>query len=193
MANALIFVADGFEEIEALTVVDILRRGEVTVRMVSVTDHTTVEGAHGIKILADMTFAEIEGLTKTDFDMLILPGGGKGTAALKRHAPLHALIKQHAHEKYIAAICAAPSVLGSNNLLDNKRAVCYPGFEGELAGAVVVDEKVVVDGNIITSKAAGTAMDFAFVLLKLLKGDAMAIKVKSEIFFLEDTVQASDD
>lgn len=178
MGDVLIFLADGFEEIEALTVVDILRRGGASVKTVSINDSLTVEGSHGIKVLADMLFSDVRGL---DFDMLVLPGG-PGTKLLKNHQGLTGLLTAN-KDKHIAAICAAPSVLGGLNLLNGKSAVCYPGYENQLGGAAFVDEKVVVSGNIITSKAAGTAMDFAFAVLEVLKGRKVSDRVKGEIYF----------
>lgn len=176
MSNVIIFLADGFEEIEALTVVDVLRRGGVDIATVSITDREAVMGAHGIQVKADRIFDKaVEGKA----DMLILPGGGTGTQNLKAHTGVNELCAEFASEgKYVTAICAAPSVLGVKGLLKGKTAVCYPGFESQLEGAVIGKNRVEQDGKFITSKGPGTAMEFALTLLAVLKGSDTAAKVK---------------
>lgn len=164
-----LFLADGFEEIEALTCVDILRRADIDVETVGVTGKR-VNGAHGIVVEADIIISECG-----DADMLILPGGGVGTENLKASEDLSALIS-NAYEKdaYIAAICAAPTVLGGLGLLSGKKAVCYPGLEQGLTGALSSSERVCVDGKIITSMGPGTTSDFALALVELLKDKTVA-------------------
>lgn len=161
-----VMLADGFEEIEALAVVDILRRGEVEVKMVSVYDQDKVIGAHDIAIVPDIAFSELV----KDADMIVLPGGIPGTPNLHSHGALVELLRDE-YEKgtYIAAICAAPMILGEMDLLHGKKATCYPSYENHLKGALCSTDKVCVDGNVITSRGAGTAHDFAFTLLSLLK------------------------
>ena len=177
MNSVVIFLVDGFEEIEALTVVDVLRRGGVDISTVSITGSLKVIGAHNIEVKADRAFNAHEDSLA---DMLILPGGGVGTDNLKAHQGVNALCESFIKaDKYVAAICAAPSVLGVKGLLKGVTAVCYPGFEPQLEGAEIGTNKVEVDGKIITSKGPGTAMDFALTLLAVIKGKEVADNVKA--------------
>lgn len=163
MDKVYVFLADGFEEIEGLTVVDILRRAGISVEMISVTGEKKITGSHGIVTEADALFE------KTDFAgaaMYVLPGGMPGTKHLGAHAGLRELLMQAETEgKKVAAICAAPSVLGDLGLLNGHRAVCYPGFEERLTGAQVTQEEVEVSGNVTTSRGMGTAIPFALALV----------------------------
>lgn len=179
--KAYIFLANGFEEVEALTIVDLLRRAEININMVSITDNINVEGSHSITIVADSLFKQEN---FSDADILILPGGMPGTKHLMEDEELN-LILQKANNKgvYIAAICAAPSVLGAKGILKGKRAVSYPGFEKELLGANVENKPVVIDGNIITSKALGTAIDFSLTIIKTLKGKELAFEIAESIHY----------
>ncbi len=163
------FLADGFEEVEALTVVDLLRRAGIAVRTVSVTGREVVTGAHKIPVTAD---CRIESLTE-EADALFLPGGMPGTLGLKACEPLAAMLKKYAADpaKWVTAICAAPSVLGELGLLQGKRATCYPGFEEQLRGARVSTDAVVQDGNVITSRGVGTAIEMALTMIACLTGD----------------------
>jgi len=157
-----VFLAEGFEEIEALAPVDVLRRGGIEVKTVGVTGKT-VTGAHGIAVSADIT---VDQITLEGLDGIVLPGGRPGTLNLEANERLCELVRQADRKQLlIGAICAAPSVLGHLGVLNGKRATCFPGFEKELAGATVCDGQVVCDGNIITAKGAGAALDFAFALL----------------------------
>ena len=175
-----LFLAEGFEEIEALATVDILRRAEIKVETVSITDSNKVIGAHEIEITADKKFAEIS----ENADMYILPGGMPGTLNLGAFKPLSDLLRKANDEgKYIAAICAAPSVFGELGLLKGKKASCYPGFEEKLLGAEVLMEPVVVSENIITSRGAGTAHTFALKLVSLLKNDMAAENLKKGMLY----------
>jgi len=160
-------LADGFEEIEAITPIDILRRANIDVTTVSISDNLTVTGAHGICVTADKTMSQIN---PQDMEALILPGGA-GHELLDASNEVHALIN-HAlsNNLYIAAICAAPSILGKKMLLEGKNATCFPGFEQFLYGANVKTDKVVTDGKIITAKGAGAAAEFGFEICSLLKG-----------------------
>lgn len=161
-----VFFAEGFEEIEAMTVVDMLRRVAVDTVMVSVGESTTVTGAHGIPVITDGLFADF---SYADGTMAVLPGGMPGTNHLMAHDGVkQVLLTYQKEKKYIAAICAAPSVLGAAGLLDGRHATCYPGFEEKLLGAKAMPDAVVIDGNIITSKGMGTAISFGAALISRL-------------------------
>ena len=181
MANVYVFTADGFEEIEGLTVVDLMRRAGAQVQMVSISDGLAVKGSHGIEIKADTFFEDV------DFgqaDLLVLPGGMPGTLHLGEHQGLTKLLTETAAQgKRVAAICAAPSVLGGLGLLKGKRAVCYPGFEDKLTGAQVGTEEVVTDGNISTSRGLGTAILFALELISLLFGQEKAEEIGASVIY----------
>lgn len=172
-------LATGFEEIEALTVVDILRRAEIPVKMVSVTDDLKVTGAHGIEVVADCMLSGIE-----DGELLFLPGGLPGVTNLEVCPTVIELIKEYADAgKFVSAICAAPSILGKMGLLNGRKATCYPSFEKFLDGADYLTEKVVVDGKFITSRGAGTAADLGFKIVSLLKSKELAEKLKSGMIY----------
>lgn len=165
-----VFLADGFEEIEAISIIDVLRRGEVEVDTISISGQPEVKGGHDIIVQADQVFSKME-IHK--YDVLVLPGGMPGTINLGKHKELCDLLISFSTEgKKIAAICAAPSILGQLKLLEGKEATCYPGFEKQLIGCKVTNKNVVVSGNIITGKGAGVAIDFALELLKWYKDDA---------------------
>lgn len=177
-----VFLANGFEEIEALTPVDLLRRAGVEVTTVGVGgDHIT--GAHGITVKADISDSLLTKQTLCDLEMAVLPGGMPGTKNLDASESV-SLALEAALEKnaYIAAICAAPSVIGKRNLLNGKKATCYPGFEAELHGATLCDAPVTVDGKIICGKAAGCAVSFALALVCALKGEDTAERIRADIF-----------
>ncbi len=189
MKNVSVFLADGFEEIEGLTVVDILRRSGVETKTVSVTKERKVKGAHGIEIMADVLFEEMD---FSETKMLVLPGGMPGTLNLQAHAGLMDLLRKYdasgkestengETEQYVAAICAAPSVLGALGILKGKRACCYPSFEEKLVGAEVVNDPVVWDGHVITSRGMGTAILFALKLTEVLCGIEKAEEIKTAI------------
>lgn len=166
MKRVNIYLAEGFEEIEAITVVDTLRRAEIDARMISITDREIVTGAHGIIVTADEIFEKADNVGA---DMIVLPGGMPGTRYLGEHKGLREVILDFTEKnKPIAAICAAPSILGKLGLLSKKKAVCYPGFEETLKGATVSEEIVTQDGNFITSRGPGTAIYFALSLVELL-------------------------
>lgn len=179
MAKVYIFLANGFEEIEGLTVVDLLRRANINITMVSITGEQFITGSHQIIIKADALFENVD---FNDADMLVLPGGMPGTKYLSGHEGLDQLLKQfHTKGKKISAICAAPSVLGSKGLLKGKYATCYPGFEDALLGAHIKNDAVVTDGNFTTSKGLGTAIDFSLALIKNLKSGAEAANIAKSI------------
>lgn len=175
-----LFLAPGFEEVEALTPADYLRRCELDVMLVGV-GGKAITGSHGITVTSDMTVEEAVSLAAKELpDMVILPGGMPGTRNLERSEAVTKMITDcYQAGKKVGAICAAPSVLGHMGLLNGKRAVCFPGFEQELSGAVVGSEPVVTDGNIITSKGAGTANQFAFALVAALLGQERADSLKA--------------
>ena len=178
MATVLVPLATGFEEIEAVTVIDILRRGGVSVRVAGV-DALAVTGAHAITVQCDALLAETD--VKT-LDGIMLPGGMPGTRNLLKNSFLRELIIQLDREELLlAAICAAPIVLHAAGVLKGKKATSYPGFNKEMADAVYSVDPVVADGNIITSRAAGTAVPFALRVLEQLAGRDTAQEVKKAI------------
>ncbi len=170
-----VLLADGFEEMEALTPVDLLRRAGCQVRTVGMTGKT-VTGSHGIPVTADLLPEQ----TEKTCDLVILPGGMPGAELLDRHPMTDRFLNGAAH---LAAICAAPMVLGNRGLLKGKRAVCYPGFEDRLTGAQVMQEPVVTDGNVTTSRGAGTALPFALELLRLVAGQKEADRIAAGILY----------
>jgi len=170
-----VFLADGFEEIEALAVVDILRRADLTVQTVGI-GGKDVRGAHGIVVKADID--ETIPL-ESDFDAIVLPGGMPGTRNLENSSVVQAAIKMAlGNNALIAAICAAPSILGHLGLLSGKRAVCYPGFEEALIGAEITDDLTAIDGRFITGKGPGAAIPFALEMVKVLVSEEKAKSLK---------------
>lgn len=181
MKTVLLFLADGFEEIEALATVDVLRRAGVQVTKVSINPTGLVTGAHGIPVMADVLFEQAQ---YADADMLILPGGMPGAANLDAHEGLRRLITAHAEAgKWLAAICAAPMVYGHMGLLSGRKATCYPGFEGELAGAAYTAAPVEKDGNIITGKGPAVVLPFAYALAEVLVGGEIVAQVKAGMLY----------
>lgn len=181
MSRVYIFLADGFEEIEGLTVTDLLRRAKIGTEMVSIMDTRDILGSHGIKIQADGMFADYD---YADAEVLVLPGGMPGTKNLRAHKGLCELLEKHERAGgKLAAICAAPSVLGQLGFLQKKKATCYPGFEAELKGAQVCTDKVVSDGNIITAKGMGAAIEFGLELIRQLKDEKTADEIKEGIMY----------
>ena len=165
-----VFLADGFEEIEALTPVDMLRRAGVGVTTLGVTGKV-VAGSHGIKVEADALAADFASVPD-DIEMVILPGGMPGAKNLDESEIVSSFLKAASDaDAYIAAICASPMVLGKRGLLRGRDATCYPGFEGTLEGATYYEASVVVDGNTVTSDGMGSALDFALQLVTLMKGE----------------------
>ena len=163
-----VFLADGFEEVEAFTPVDVLRRAGLEVQLVSVMENEIIRGAHDISVLCDRNIANCDFF---DAELLLLPGGMPGAATLGECEDLKRALLNHAKEgKPIAAICAAPMVLGTLGLLKGKRATCYPGFESYLEGAQATGALVERDGQVVTGKGPGAAMEFAFTLVDLLVG-----------------------
>ena len=161
-----IYLATGFEEIEAVTIGDILRRGNVPVQYVSLTGNLRVTGSHGITLQADIGW---EGSDFENGELIALPGGMPGTRHLAQHQGLLEKIREfHGQGKWVTALCAAPLVLAEAGILKGKKATIYPGMEDELGDALFQEDRVVLDGNIITSRGPGTAMEFALALLEVL-------------------------
>lgn len=181
MSKVYTFFATGYEEVEALTVVDLLRRAGVEVNMVSVTGEDSVTGSHGISINMDSKFDDND---YNDGDLFFLPGGMPGTTNLLAHEGLCKLLVAKCEEgKRLAAVCAAPSVYGQLNLLNGKCATCYPGFEDKLVGAKVLTDSVVTDGNITTSRGMGTSIDLGLELITLLCGEEKAMTIGKGIIY----------
>jgi len=165
MKRVLVLLAPGFEEIEAVTVIDILRRAGVEV-VVAGTIAGPIAGCHRISLLPDTTLTVLE---NDAFDMVVLPGGAEGTTNLRRDLRVANLIRRHVNQaRYVAAICAAPAVLADMGLLTRRRVTSYPTYQSDLAGSVYSSERVVVDDRIVTSRSPGTALEFALTLIELL-------------------------
>lgn len=182
MSRVCVFLADGFEEIEGLTVVDILRRAGVETQTVSIRDEPDIMGSHQIPLKADICLKDAD---FSDTEMLVLPGGMPGTLHLGECKALTDLLLAFAESgRKVAAICAAPSVLGDLGILKGRKACCYPGMEERLAGAEVVYDKVAVDGNVTTSRGMGTAIPFALSLAEQLTSKEKADSLGRAIVYL---------
>lgn len=176
-----LMLADGFEEIEALTPLDILRRAGISVATVGV-GGKSITGAHSIKVEADIETNEMD---LSVMSAIILPGGMPGTLNLKADKSVEkAIISANEKGMLIAAICAAPSILGALGLLKNKEAICFPGFEDELKGAALSKNRVVKSGNIITAAGAGVAAEFGFEILTCLKDKEAADKLRKNMLYI---------
>lgn len=181
MNTSYIFLAAGFEEIEAMTVVDVMRRAGMDIKTVSITDSHTVIGAHGIPVTTDLLY------DKTDFvtpEWLIIPGGMPGAENLSKFAPLNTLLINQSASGKIAAICAAPAVvLGPLGILDGKEATCYPGFEKKMGAAILRDSPVIALNNLITANGPSAAIRFALAIVANSMGEAVAQEVGSGMLF----------
>lgn len=181
MSKLGIFMADGCEEIEGLTVVDLVRRAGIEIEMISVSGEKSVTGSHKITFQTDIDKADAD---YTSYDGIVLPGGMPGTTHLMEDETVNRVIREFAQDgKLVAAICAAPSVLGNAGLLEGKTATCYPGVEGKLTGADFVTDPVAKDGNIITSRGLGTAIDFAAEIVAYLSDQEAAKSLKESIVY----------
>lgn len=191
VAKAAVLVANGFEEIETVTIIDVLRRAGVSVEIVGVDDpdamflpsSTEKTGAHQIRLIADGILDEtmVQELA-TSFDVVILPGGLANARTLQKHPAVQAVLAMRAHtNRLLAAICAAPIALGAAGVLQGKRATCYPGFADELGGATYCEDKVVHDGNVVTSRGVGTALDFALSLAALLTSETQTATLRQKL------------
>ena len=173
------FLADGFEEVEALATLDFLRRAETEVLTVGVSGKR-ITGAHSIIVEADISEDDVE--LNDELQAIILPGGMPGTVNLENSETVQCAVKYCLeNDKYIASICAAPSILGHIGALKGKEAICYPGFENELEGAKISEKPVVTDGKIITGKAMGYAIDFGAEIVRQIKGNEVAEKIMRAI------------
>ncbi len=181
MSKIAVFFAEGYEEIEALAVVDICRRAGLQTDMVSVADTDAVVGAHDISLNMDKKLSQVN---FSEYDMLVLPGGGKGTQGLEACEILMEQIDDfYAKGKYIGAICAAPSIFGHRGILKGRRACSYPSFESHLEGAVVTREPVAVSDNVITSRGMGTAIEFGLAIMSLFCGEEKAAEMAATIIY----------
>ena len=181
MKKAVMFFAEGYETVEALMVVDLLRRAGVTVTMASITDEKTVTSSHGVCVGMVAVLGEVDLLS---YDAIILPGGMPGTTNLgESEAVKKAVLAMNEAGKIVSAICAAPGVLGKYGLLEGKKACSYPDHEVNLTGAEVSRDPVVVDGNIVTSRGLGTAMEFGLKLLEILVSPEKAEEIKGKIVY----------
>ena len=184
MGTVYAFFADGFEEIEAFTAIDTLRRGGLNVEIVSVTPDEIVVGAHDVSVLCDINF---ENCDFFDAELLLLPGGMPGTKYLNEYQPLRDLLADfYKKGGKVAAICAAPTVLASLGFLEKRKATAYPSCMEGLADAERLLESVVVDGNVTTSRGLGTAVDFALSLIGQLLGEKKADEIAESIVYKAD-------
>lgn len=182
MAKVYMFIASGSEEIESLIPVDIFRRGGIEVKTVSTTGSELIEMSHGVVIKADMKFEDAD---FNDADLLMLPGGLPGATNLNEHEGVRkALLEQYNKGKLVAAICAAPLVLGSIGILKGKRATCYPGFEKYLEGAEYTHELCTVDGNVVTGEGPAATLPYAYKLLAMLTSEQTSHSVAEGMMYL---------
>lgn len=181
MGKIAVFFGTGYEEIEALTVVDICRRCGLEVETVSIMEESVVTGSHGIPVQMDKVFAQAD---FSEYDMLVLPGGMPGTKNLEAHEGLMEQVDAfYAAGRYIAAICAAPSIFGHRGILKGRRACSYPSFESHLEGAEVTPGPVEISGHVVTSRGMGTAIDFALAIAGIFCGGETAREMAEKIVY----------
>lgn len=181
MGKVYVFLAQGFEEIEALTVVDLARRAGLNVETVSIYDDKLVVGARKVPVVADITLVEVD---ESVADMLVLPGGAPGWKNLEACDALMSMVERFIRAgRRVSAICAAPSILGRKGFLVGKRACVYPGMDGDLRGADVTHDSVAVDGNIITSRGMGTAIDWSLAIIETLINKETAAKIAESVVY----------
>lgn len=175
------FIAEGFEEIEALCPLDLMRRAGIEVKTVGI-GARNITGAHKITVATDMTDSDYNSLSDKSADMIFLPGGMPGTLNLASSNTVISAIKNALDsDSYIAAICAAPSILGDMGILDGKEAICYPGFEDRLCGAVISKSKVVLDGKVLTAAGMGAALDMGIKIVEIFCGNEVASKLRTAV------------
>lgn len=186
MSQVYAFLANGFEEIECLSVVDLLRRANIDTAMVSITNNKYVTGAHNITVQADILFEETD---LSDASALFLPGGMPGTKYLSEHEGLaELLLSFHSQNRRLAAICAAPSVFGKLGILNGRRATCYPGFEEQCIGASMERTGVITDGHITTARGPGFSIDLGLELIRLLADEKTSQNIKTGIQYPDGAV-----
>lgn len=188
MSKVLLFLAEGFEEIEALTVVDVLRRADIVCDTCSLA-YENVTGAHGIKVFADKT---MDNVNAEEYNAVVIPGGMPGAENLKNSEKVVSIVKKfNAEGKVVAAICAGPIVLGKAKITEGKKVTSYPGYENELGNCIYLEETAVIDNNVITSRGPATALYFALKLVEKLKGMETVEKLKEGMLlnFVEDAIK----
>ncbi len=174
-----IFMANGFEETEAIGVIDVLRRGDVQIDLISITDSLEVTSAHNVKITCDKVFKD---MNKDDYDMIIFPGGVTGVENIRNFPPIKEVIVDFNNKKkYIGAICAGPVILGDAEILGGKNFTCYEGFEKFVENAIYSKQKVIIQDNIVTSNCVGSVFEFGLTLLSLLKGEEFSEEVRRKM------------
>lgn len=184
MDQIIVHLADGFEEVEAVTIVDVLRRAALDVIIVSVSGKLLVRGSHHIEIKADALFEDVD---YAQGKMIILPGGMPGAKNLNGHEGLRSeILNYHKNNKFLAAICAAPLVFGNLGILMGKRAVCYPGFEAHLIGAEISLAPYMVDEHIITGRGVGAALKFSLEIVRILSGEEQASQLRKNLLVEEE-------
>jgi 4-methyl-5(b-hydroxyethyl)-thiazole monophosphate biosynthesis len=182
MKKVILFLAEGFEEVEALTVVDYLRRKDINVDTVSITEDNEVKGAHEIVVLADKTINDIKDID--DYDAVIIPGGLPGATNLRDNDKVIDVVKKiNENGKLTAAICAGPIVLERAGIIKDKEITSYPGFEDDLKNGVYIEQNVVRDGSIITARGPALAVDFAIEIIKYLLGEEKSEELKKDILY----------
>lgn len=182
MKKVILFLAEGFEEVEALTVVDYLRRKDINVDAVSITEDNKVKGAHEILVLADKTINDIKDID--DYDAVIIPGGLPGATNLRDNDKVIDVVKKvNENGKLTAAICAGPIVLERAGIIKDKKVTSYPGFEDDLKNGVYIEQNVVRDGSIITARGPALAVDFAIEIIKYLLGEEKSEELKKDILY----------
>ncbi|MDO5520525.1 MAG: DJ-1/PfpI family protein [bacterium] len=181
MSKVYVFLADGFEEVEALSVVDLLRRADVDTTMIAVSDTIEIIGGHGIVVTADKVFEEV---SFEEADMIFLPGGTTGVKNLAKCEELCDKIVEFNQEgKMVVAICAAPTLLHKLGILDGKNATCYRDLASELTNTNYIDANVVVDGNVITSQGFGTSVDLGLALIEHFRGRDEAKRIQNAVMY----------
>jgi 4-methyl-5(b-hydroxyethyl)-thiazole monophosphate biosynthesis len=176
MNQVTVHLAEGFEEIEAVTIIDVLRRAGIEVIIVSITGKLLVKGSHNIELKADLLFEDVD---YSKGDMIILPGGMPGSKNLNENEGLKSqIIKYQENEKYLAAICTAPIVFGNLGILNGKSVVCYPGYEAQLIGAKIRTVPYITDNNIITGRGVGAALQFSLEIVRILSGEVLAEQLR---------------